>query len=77
MFYKEIISDKVRKYCVSRVLEFRFLFCKLQLIHTNALGLYQLLSFYKMKLFTRALRNTDIMVSVPKCPGKWLYFVNQ
>ena len=24
-----------------------------------------------------ALRNTDHEVSVPKCPGKWLYFINQ
>ena len=22
-------------------------------------------------------RNTDHEVSVPKCPGKWLYFINQ
>ena len=36
----------------------------------NVLCLYQVLSFYKMKLFTRALRNTDFMVSVPKCPRK-------
>lgn len=34
-----------------------------QLIHTNVLCLYQVISIYKMKLFTRrALRNTDIMV---------------
>ena len=30
-----------------------------------------------MKSFTRALSNTDHEVSVPKCPGKWLYFINQ
>ena len=24
-----------------------------------------------------ALRNTDHEVSVPKCRGKWLYFINQ
>ena len=28
------------------------------------------LSFYEIKSFTRALRNTDNKVSVPKCPGK-------
>ena len=36
-----------------------------------------MLSFYEIKSFTRALRNTDHEVSVPKCPGKWLYFTNQ
>ena len=36
-----------------------------------------MLSFYDIKSFTRALRNTDHKVSVPKCPGKWLYFINQ
>ena len=29
-----------------------------------------IISFYEMKLFTRALRNTDIVVSVPKCSSK-------
>ena len=38
---------------------------------------YQMLSFDEIKSFTRALRNTDHEVSVPKCPGKWLYFINQ
>ena len=38
---------------------------------------YQMLSFYELKSFTRALPNTDHQVSVPKCPGKWLYFINQ
>ena len=38
-----------------------------------------MLSFYEIKSFTRALRNADHdhEVSVPKCPGKWLYFINQ
>ena len=31
---------------------------------------YQMLSFYEIKSFTRAFRNTDHEVSVPKCPGK-------
>ena len=38
---------------------------------------YQMLSFYKIKSFTWALRNTDHEVSFPKCPGIWLYFINQ
>ena len=46
------------------------LFCKAQLVHTNFLYPYQMLSFYEIKSFTRAL---GIMVSVPKCPGKWFY----
>ena len=37
----------------------------------------KMLSLYEIKLFTRALRNTDHEVSVPTCPGKWLYFINQ
>ena len=53
------------------------LFCKAQLVRTNFLYPYQMLSFYEIKSFTRALRNTDHEVSVPKCPGKWLYFINQ
>ena len=57
----------------------QFLFCKAQLVHTNFLYSYQMLSFYEIKSFTRALPNTDHEVSVPKCPGKWLYmyFMNQ
>ena len=31
---------------------------------------YQMLSFYEIKSFTWALRNTDHEVSVPKCPCK-------
>ena len=38
---------------------------------------YQMLSFYEIKSFTRALRNTDLMVGVLKCPSKSLYFINQ
>ena len=53
------------------------LFCKAQLLRTNFLYPYQMLSFYEMQSFTRALRNIDHEVSVPKCPGKWLYFINQ
>ena len=52
-------------------------FCKAQLVRTNFLYPYQMLSFYEIKSFTRELRNTDHEVSVPKCPGKWLYFINQ
>ena len=52
-------------------------FCKAQLVRTYFLYPYQMLSFYEIKSFTRALRNTDHEVSVPKCPGKWLYFINQ
>ena len=54
-----------------------FLFCKAQLVRTNFLYPYQMLSFHEIKSFTRALRNTDHEASVPKCPGKWLYFINQ
>ena len=58
------------------------LFFKAQLVRTNFLYPYQMLSFYEIKSAIRALRNTDhevsvLMVSVPKCPGKWLYFINQ
>ena len=63
--------------CVSGVLKVRFLFYETQLVRTNFLYPYQMLSFYEIKSFTRALRNTDHEVSVPKCPGKWLYFINQ
>ena len=62
---------------MSGVLKVRFLFCKAQLVRTNFLHPYQMLSFYEIKSFTRALRNTDHEVSVPKCPCKWLYFINQ
>ena len=51
-----------------------FLFCQAQLVRKNFLYPYQMLSFYEIKSFTRALRNTDHVVSFPKCPGKWLYF---
>ena len=53
------------------------IFCKAKLVRTNFLYPYQMLSFYDIKSFTRALLNTDHEVSVPKCPGKWLYFINQ
>ena len=55
----------------------RFLFCMAQLVRTNFFYPYQMLSFYELKSFTRALRNTDHEVSVLKCPGEWLYFINQ
>ena len=51
--------------------------CKAQLVCTYFLYPYQMLSFYEIKSFTRAFQNTDHLVSVPKCPGKWLYFINQ
>ena len=70
IYQKKIILDQIRKSVVSRILTVRFLFCKAQLIRTYALCLYQVLSFNEIKLFTMALRKTDIMVSVPKCPGK-------
>ena len=57
------------------LLKVQFLFCKAQLVRTNFLYPYQMLSFYEIKSFTRALLNHE--VSVPKCPGKWLYFINQ
>ena len=53
------------KKVISGVFKVRFLFCKAQLVHTNFLYPYQMLSFYEIKLFTRALRNTDHEVSVP------------
>ena len=64
---------------ISGVLKVRFLFCKGQLFRTiyNFLYPYQMLSFHEIRSFTRALRNTDHEVSAPKCPGKWLYFINQ
>ena len=70
MYQKKIISDQIRNLAVPRNLRVRYLFCKAQLIRTNAVCLYQVLSFDYIKLFTRALRKTDIMVSVPKCPRK-------
>ena len=45
------------------------LFCKTQLVHTNFLHPYQMLSFYEIKTFTRALRTTDHEVSVPLVNG--------
>ena len=68
------VGDKIR-YILG--LKGPILFCKPQLVRTNFLYPYQMLSFYEIKSFTRALRNTDHEVSVPKCPGKWLYFINQ
>ena len=62
---------------ISGVLKVRFLFCKAQLVRTIFLYPYQMLSFYEIKSFTRALRNTDNEVSIPKRPGKCLYFINQ
>ena len=47
------------------------------LVRTNFLYPYQMLSFYEILSFTRALRNTDHEVTVPKCPGKWLYFMTK
>ena len=67
-------DDKIRYIWALKV---RFSFCKAQLVSTNFLYPYQMLSFYEIKSFTRALRNTDHEVSVPKCPRKWLYFINQ
>ena len=60
-------DDKIRYIWVLKV---RFLFGKAQLVRTNFLCPYQMLSFYEIKSITRALRNTDHEVSVPKCPGK-------
>ena len=70
------LGDKIR-YRISGVLKVRFLFCKAQLVRSNFLCPYQMLSFYEIKSFTRALWNTDHEVSVLKCPGIWLYFINQ
>ena len=67
-------DDKIN---ISGVLKVRFLFCKAQLVRTSFLYPYQMLSFYETRSFTWALRNTDHEVSVPKCPGKWLYFIHQ
>ena len=74
---KEINLGPNDKKGISGVLKVRFLFCKPQLARTNFLYPYQMLSFYEIKSFTRALWNTDHEVSVPKCPGKWIYFTNQ
>ena len=57
---------------MSGIIEVRFLFCKAQLVRTNFLY-----PFYEIKSFSRALRNTDHEVSVPKCPGKGLFFISQ
>ena len=54
-----------------------FLFCTAQLVRAVFLYPYWVLSFYEMRPFAGALRNTDHEVSVPKWPGKWLYFINQ
>ena len=43
-----------------------FIVCKSQLVRTYFLYPYQMLSIYEIKSFTRALRNTDHEVSVPK-----------
>ena len=53
------------------------LFCKAQLVRTIFLYPRQMLSFYEINSFTKALRNIDHEVSVPKCPGKWLHFLNK
>ena len=50
---------------------------KIVLVRTSFLYPHRMLSFYEIKSFTRAFRNTDHEVSAPKCPGKWLYFINQ
>ena len=68
-------GDKIRYIWGLKGPIFFFLFCKAQLVRTNFLYPYQMLSFYEIKSFTRALRNTDhevsvLMVSVSKCPGK-------
>ena len=49
-------DDKIR-YILD--LKGKFLFCKAQLVRTNFLYPYQMLSFNEIKSFTRALRNTD------------------
>ena len=67
-------GDKIR---YIRGLKGSIFICKTQLVRTSFLSPYQMLSFYEIKSFSRALRNTDHEVSVPKCPGKWLYFINQ
>ena len=48
-------GDKIR----SGVLKIRFLFCEAQLVRSNFSYPYQMLSFYEIKSFTRALRSTD------------------
>ena len=47
------------------------------LVAYKVLCLYQMLSFYEMRPFTRTLRKTDPLVSFPKCPGKRLDFINK
>ena len=76
MFEKKIISDQVI-IGIPGVLKVRFLFCNAQLVRTNYLYAYQMLSFYEIKSFTGAIRNTDHEFSVLKCPSKWLYFINE
>ena len=68
MFQKKIISDQLIQIGISGVLNVRFLFCKAQLVRTDFLYPYKMLSFYEIKSIIRALRNTDLKVSVPKCP---------
>ena len=52
------LDDKI-KY-ISRVLKVWFLFCKAQLVRTNFLYPYKMLSFYEILSFTRALRNITL-----------------
>ena len=42
---------------ISGVLKVLFLFCKAQLVRTNFPYPYQMLSFYEIKSFTRAMRS--------------------
>ena len=60
LMFHEKISDQVIKQGISGVLKVRFLFCKAQLVPTNFLYPYQMLSFYEIKSFTRALRTLTI-----------------
>ena len=48
MFQKKIISDQRIKQGISGVLKVRFLFCKAQLVRTNFLYPYQILSFHEI-----------------------------
>ena len=45
------------------------LFCRAQLVRTNFLYPYQMLSFCEMQSFAGALRGIDHEISVPRCPG--------
>ena len=51
-------DDKIN---ISGVLKVRILFCRAQLVRTNFLYPYQMLSFYEIKSYPRALRNTDLI----------------